>query len=313
MSVQSVLTNLFLRWQFKPKPGARLNVDVVRAGIQKRAALNARPPKDISRQAVAPQWDRGLCPAEWLSTLEPQYTVLYFHGGGYFFCGLDTHRPIGAYLARTANARLLSVDYRMAPEHPFPAAVDDAVAWYRELLRQGVAPENLVVAGDSAGGGLTLACLLAARDQGLPMPAGALLFSPWVDLACAGETYQTLARADVMFTPDALPQAAALYLNGRSPKEPLASPLYADLRGLPPLHIFASRHEILLADATRLHERARAAGVSSELSLRSRLPHVWPTMVMLPEARESLRESATFIHRVCVPAQAVGAAALRAA
>lgn len=298
MSIQSFVTNLVLRHQFKRAGQGELNVPKARHMVDKMADRYPPPPKEIVHTPVAADASRGLSPAEWLSVAKPTRTVLYFHGGGYFFCSLKTHRPVCAYLARTGNARVLSVDYRMAPEHVYPAAVDDAVAWWKELLRQGIQPQEVVFAGDSAGGGLALACMVAAREQGLPMPAGAVLFSPWTDLSCSGETMRTLAKADVMFNPDSLPQAAALYLAGRPATTPLASPLFADLKGLPPLMIHASRHEILLADSTRLHERAKQQGVISELHLRSRLPHVWPTMLLLPEARQTLKECGEFIARV---------------
>ncbi len=297
MSIQSFVVNQVLRFTFKPKRGTPLNVTAARKKMAQAARRNPPVPKDVRHVPVPASAASGLCAAEWLSVERPLRTVLYFHGGGYFFCGLDTHRPVCSYLARVAQAQVLSVDYRMAPEHVFPAAVDDAVAWYAALLQQGVSPANITIAGDSAGGGLAVACLLAARERGLPMPAAALLFSPWVDLACSGETMRTLANADVMFQPELLPQAAALYVGDTPLTEPLASPLYADLRGLPPMLIHASRHEILLSDSTRLHERAQAAGVSSQLLLRDRMPHVWPTMVMLPEARQSLKESARFMEQ----------------
>lgn len=297
MSIQSFLVNQFLRLTFKPKRGVPLNVQGARHKMAKAARRNPPVPKDIEHAPVAASPANGLCPAEWLRCERPLRTVLYFHGGGYFFCGLDTHRPVCAYIARVAHAQVLSVDYRMAPEHVFPAAVDDAVTWYAALLKQGIPPSNITIAGDSAGGGLAVACMLAARERGLPLPAAAVLFSPWVDLACSGETMRTLADVDVMFQPDLLPQAAALYVGDKPLTEPLASPLYADLRGLPPMLIHASRHEILLADSTRLHERAQAAGVKSQLLLRDRMPHVWPTMVLLPEARQSLKESAQFMEQ----------------
>jgi acetyl esterase/lipase len=296
MSIQSFITNLVLRHQFKRQGRGPLDVQKARHLVSKMAKRYPPPPKSIAHTPVPAQ--NALCAAEWLSVANPQHTVLYFHGGGYFFCGLDTHRPTCAYLARTAQARVLSVDYRMAPEHVFPAAVDDAVAWWQELLRQGTDPRTVVFAGDSAGGGLALACMVAARDKGLPMPAGAILFSPWTDLTCSGETMKTLADADVMFNPESLPQAAALYLAGKPTTTPLASPLFANLKGLPSLMIHASRHEILLADSTRLHERAMAQGVTSELHLRAKMPHVWPTMLMLPEARQTLKECGEFVARV---------------
>ena len=298
MSIQATIANMVLRWQFKRKGRGPIVVAKVRHVVNKGAERYPPPPAEIKHTPVAAQSASGLCAAEWLSVADPKKTVLYFHGGGYFFCGLTTHRPACAYLAKSAQARVLSVDYRMAPEHIFPAAVDDAVAWWKELLAQGISPKSVVFAGDSAGGGLALACLVASRDQGLPMPAGAVLFSPWTDLSCSGETMTTLSDADVMFNPESLPQAADFYLAGQSPTHPLASPLFADLKGLPPLMIHASRHEILLSDSTRLHDRAQQHGVHSEIHLRAKLPHVWPTMVMLPEGRQSLKESAQFINRV---------------
>lgn len=298
MSIQAVLTNLVLRWQFKRAGKGPLNVGKARHMVSKMAKRYPAPPKGVSHTPVPAQAAASLCAAEWLSVAQPRRTVLYFHGGGYFFCGLETHRPTCAYLAKTADARVLSVDYRLAPENVFPAAVDDAVAWWKALLGQGTLPQDVVFAGDSAGGGLALACMLAARDQGLPMPAGAVLFSPWTDLSCSGETMKTLADADVMFNPESLPEAAALYLAGKPTQTPLASPLFADLRGLPPLMVHASTHEILLSDSTRLHERAKAQGVVSELHLKAKMPHVWPTMVMLPEARATLKQCGDFIARI---------------
>jgi monoterpene epsilon-lactone hydrolase len=298
MSIQAVIANMVLRWQFKRKGRGPIDVHKVRHVINKAAKRYPAPPADIKHTPVAAKGASGLCAAEWLSVAKPQRTVLYFHGGGYFFCGLETHRPACAYLARTAQAQVLSIDYRMAPENIFPAAVDDAVAWWKELINQGIAPQSVVFAGDSAGGGLALACMLAAREQGLPMPAGCLLFSPWTDLSCSGETMKTLSDADVMFNPESLPEAARFYLAGQSATHPLASPLFADLKGLPPLMIHASEHEILLADSTRLHDRARQQGVQSEIHLKRKMPHVWPTMVMLPEGRQSLKESGQFVARV---------------
>ena len=295
MSIQAVITNLVLRWQFKRAGRGPLNVQKARHEVNKMAKRYPPPPKEIKHTPVAAQPAQGLCPAEWLGVAAPKRTVLYFHGGGYFFCGLETHRPTCAYLARTAQAQVLSVDYRMAPEHVFPAAVDDALAWWKALLAQGTDPRSVVFAGDSAGGGLATACMLAAKAQGVPLPAAAVLFSPWSDLSCSGETMKTKADVDVMFNPESLPEAAALYLAGQPATTPLASPLFGDLSGLPPLLIYASEHEILLADSTRLHERATAQGVKSTLRLKAKMPHVWPTMLMLPEARQTLKECGEFI------------------
>lgn len=299
MSVQSVMAGLFMKAFVKggTKP-MTLDYKKVRKQVGKLISRSPAVPKDITHTPVAADGDKGLCPAEWLSVAQPKRTVLYFHGGGYFFCGLETHRAAAGYLARKAQARVLSVDYRMAPEHPCPAAVEDAVAWWRALLAQGTPASDVVFAGDSAGGGLALACMLSAREQGLPMPAGALLFSPWVDLSCSGESMRTMAKADMMFNPYLLPQASTLYLQGRPAQDPLASPLFGDLTGLPPLQIFASEHEILLSDSTRLHDKAKAAGVKSALFTRPRMPHVWPIMLPLPEAREDMAKAGQFIAQV---------------
>jgi monoterpene epsilon-lactone hydrolase len=298
MSIQSTIANLVLRWQFKNGAKGPINVAFARKKVDKLAERYPPPPKEISHTSVPANAAKGLCPAEWLSVANPKRTVLYFHGGGYFFCSLSTHRPTCAYLARTAEAQVLSVDYRMAPENPFPAAVDDAVAWWKALLAQGLSPSEVVFSGDSAGGGLALACMLAARDQGLPMPAGALLFSPWTDLTCSGETMRTKAKVDVMFNAEALPEAASFYVKPQDLKNPLASPLFGDLTGLPEMLIFASNHEILLSDSIRLHEKAQRQGVKSTLIQRDKLPHVWPTMLMLPEARRDLKISGEFVTRV---------------
>ncbi len=294
MSIQAFLTRWYLRSQFKPQPGTHVSVDEARQGMARMSRWQVPLPKGVHLKSVPADAAALLCPAEWLSVQAPQRTVLYFHGGGYFSCGLDTHRPVVAAISRRAQARVLSVDYRLAPEHPCPAAVEDALAWYRDVLSDTPAAQ-IVLAGDSAGGGLVVACLQAALQQGLPMPAGAVLFSPWVDLASTGESVQAQARTDVMFNPENLVDAAQFYLAGRSATDPVASPLYGDMEGLPALLIFASQSEILLSDATRLHDKAQAAGVTSQLVLQPNMPHVWPIMVMLPEAKASLRQVAAFM------------------
>lgn len=298
MSIQATLTGWFLRLTFKRETRGVINVQRARQMVQKMAQRNPPIPKVVSHQPIAANSASGLCAAEWLQAPNSDVTVVYFHGGGYFFCSLESHRPVCAYLAKIGPLKVLSVDYRMAPEHVFPAAVDDGVAWWKALLAQGIDPKKVVFGGDSAGGGLTLATLIAARDQGLPMPAGAFLFSPWADLSCSGETMKTQAKADVMFDPAALPQAAAFYLAGKPTTTPLASPLFADLAGLPPLMIHASEHEVLLDDSRRVHAKAQSQGVKSELHLKPKMPHVWPTMVLLPEARDSLKQTLAFIQRV---------------
>ena len=202
-------------------------------------------------------------------------TLLYFHGGGYVVGSTVSHRHIVARIALAAKARVLSVDYALAPENPFPAAVKDAVKAYRWLLDQGQKPEQIALAGDSAGGGLAAATLLAVREEGLPLPAGAALISPWSDLTCATGSYETRAEADPMIMPEGIRELANVYLTGADPRDPLASPNFGNLAGLPPLLIQVGDDEVLLDDSRNLAARAREAGVDVELEVAPDMFHVW--------------------------------------
>jgi len=202
-------------------------------------------------------------------------TLLYFHGGGYVVGSTVSHRHIVSRIALAAKARVLSVDYALAPENPFPAAVKDAVKAYRWLLDQGQKPEQIALAGDSAGGGLAAATLLAAREEGLPLPAGAALISPWSDLTCATGSYETRAEADPMIMPEGIRELANIYLTGADPRDPLASPNFGNLAGLPPLLIQVGDDEVLLDDSRNLAARAREAGVDVDLEVAPDMFHVW--------------------------------------
>jgi len=254
----------------------------------------------------------GGVPGEWVeafSEAQPDAkanakpVLLYLHGGGYFACSAESHRPITVAFARE-GFRVLAPDYRLAPENPFPAAVDDAFASYRGLLGEGYTPDRIVAAGDSAGGGLTMSLLLALRAAGLPLPAGAVLFSPWTDLAATGESIRTNADRCAMFHGPDIAASARYYIGETDPRNPLASSIYADLTGLPPLLFHVGADEVLLDDSTRLAERARAAGVKVEIKIWPVVPHAWQLAPhKIPEARQSLRESATFL-RGLVPQDA---------
>jgi acetyl esterase/lipase len=278
----------------------------LRDRLNRLALRFAGKPKGVSVEKV----DISGMAAEWL-TPETVHggTLLYLHGGGYIICGPDTHRPMVATLARRAGARALVIDYRLAPEHPFPAAVEDACKAYRWLIAQGVAPESITVAGDSAGGGLTLALLLSLRNAGDPMPAGAALLSPWTDLAMSGWTHVTHAKLDPMLSVEGALLAARHYLQGALPTDPLASPLYGEFGGLPPLLIHVGEREILLDDSVRLAERARAAGVSVEIKTWQGMPHVFQAFGFLPEARAALAEIGDFLTARMNPATAARKAA----
>jgi acetyl esterase/lipase len=202
-------------------------------------------------------------------------------------------------LATRAKARVFSLDYRLAPENRFPAALDDALAAYRQLLADGVAPESIVIAGDSAGGGLALATLIALRDANEPLPAGGLLFSPWTDLAATGASIQRNDGADPMFQGASISRAAQLYLGDTPATHPYASPLYADMSGLPPLFMQVGSTEVLLDDSRRVADKARHAGVDVDFSIWPKMPHVWQMwMPFLPEARRALDLAGRFVQRV---------------
>lgn len=222
--------------------------------------------------------------------------LLYLHGGAYVVGGSQSYRGHAGEMGRAAGVAAYVVDYRLAPEHPCPAAVEDGVAAYRALLDQGLKASRIVIAGDSAGGGLTIATLVAARDAGLPMPAAAFVISPWVDLACAGASMKTKAAADPSLTEKGLKVAAAHYLAGQAANTPLASPIHADLTGLPPLLIQVGSAEILLDDAVRLAGAAGAAGVAVRLEVWPDMIHDWHLFAfMLGAGRRAVVEAGAFL------------------
>nr|WP_257018847.1 alpha/beta hydrolase [Streptomyces sp. TLI_235] len=222
--------------------------------------------------------------------------VLYFHGGGYAMGSAAASAGLASDLARCAGCRIVSVDYRLAPEHPFPAAPQDALAAYRALLDSGVPADRIALAGESAGAGLALAALAAMAAEGLPRPASAALFSPWVDLTMSGASMTGKAAADPALTPRALHRRVVDYLGAGDPAHPLASPLFADLAGLPPLLVQAGSHEILLDDATRLAARAAAADVDVTLQVTPGVPHVFQGFAhLLDEGAAALAAAGSFL------------------
>ena len=239
----------------------------------------------------------GGVPSERLTpaTIRTGDAVLYLHGGGYCIGSPRSHRHLAAAIGAAATATVVLPDYRLAPEHPFPAAVDDAVAVYRALLAEGIAPSRIVVAGDSAGGGLTVATLIALRDAGVPLPAAGVCLSPWVDLTCSARSYETRASADPIVRRESVGEMARAYLAGRDPRTPLASPLFADLSGLPPLLVQVGSDEVLVDDAAQLAERAKAAGVPTTLEVWDAMVHVWPWfLTMLDEAATAVDAIGSF-------------------
>ena len=236
-------------------------------------------------------------PAEWVAASDAgNGAILYLHGGGYVTGSVISHRGMAANLSRSSGCRVLTIDYRLAPEHKHPAQVEDAHTAYRWMLNNGVDASSLVVAGDSAGGGLTVATLLAAREAGDPMAAAGVCMSPWVDMEVIGESMTTKAGADPMVQREGILDMATHFLGDGDRRDPLAAPLHADLSGLPPLLIIVGTSETLLDDAVRLHEKAEAARVDSTLEIWEDMIHIWPWFApFLPEGQQAMEQMGDFI------------------
>ncbi|HUE39333.1 MAG TPA: alpha/beta hydrolase [Candidatus Binatia bacterium] len=244
--------------------------------------------------------DAGGVKAEWITApgAAADRVILYFHGGGYVLGSIHSHRDMCERLSRAAQARVLALDYRLAPEHPFPAPVEDARAAYRWLLKQGLSPKRIAFAGDSAGGGLTFAALLALKQHGDPMPACAAPLSPWVDLEGLGESMTTRSAMDPMVQKPMILQMAQTYLGGASARDPLAAPLYGDLAGLPPLLIQVGARETLHDDAVRMAQKAKKAGVEVELDVWEGQIHVWQIFAnRLDEGEKAIQKIGAFAHK----------------
>lgn len=237
---------------------------------------------------------------EWIVPPEaPQDRIIfYIHGGGYVSCSAATHRPITTTLARLSRFRVFSINYRRAPEHRFPAALDDAIAAYRWLLNQGIELNKIAIAGDSAGGGLVLATILRARDENLPLPACAVCFSPWTDMTGESETIQSNNGLCALFRPENTHEFGSAYLGDTSSREPYASPVFAELNNLPPVLLQVGSTELLLDDSRRIHNKIQAAGGVSRLEIFDDVPHCWQMLDgIVPEARTALRQASDFIRK----------------
>ncbi|HEX4720800.1 MAG TPA: alpha/beta hydrolase [Thermoleophilaceae bacterium] len=278
-----------------------------------RELLSAQPlPADVTVTAGA----LGGVPTAEITVdgIEPRNVVLYFHGGVYVMGEAALAADLASQIGRRAQARAISVDYRLAPEHPFPAAVDDALAAYEGLLDDGIAPSSIVFAGESAGGGLAVATLVNARDHGLPLPAAALVMSPMTDLTLAGASMETRRDDDPLLSPEALQARIADYTAGQDAALGLISPLFADLTGLPPLIIQAGTHEVLLDDALRLAERAAGADVEVTLDITPGVPHVFQAYhPILDEAAAALDRAGQFLSAHLAGADQAAEGAARAA
>jgi acetyl esterase/lipase len=295
ISLRARLARLAFRFLMKRSEGD-LSVDDIRRRFARMERLTPPPPRGTRTRTV----DAGGVPGELVETRasRPDRHLLYLHGGAYALGSPRLYRHFTWRMANAARARVLVADYRLAPEHPFPAALDDAVAAWRWLLGAGAAPAGMAIAGDSAGGGLALAAMLKLRDDGLPLPAAAVAMSPWTDLALTAPSLRLNATADPMLIAADVPRFAAAYLGRADPRDPYASPLYGDPHGLAPTLIQAGSDEILRDDSVRMAEVMRAAGCTVELQVWPKMPHTWQLLApVLPEARAAIAEIARFLDR----------------
>ncbi|MBV8167943.1 MAG: alpha/beta hydrolase [Alphaproteobacteria bacterium] len=292
MSLENRLISWALRRWIKP-------LSLREQSIAESRALTSRVPWGAK---LARGWHiRAAGNGEWIEPVATDHParrrhILYLHGGGFTTMSARTHRALTSRLAVWSGASLFALDYRLAPEHRFPAALEDAVTAYHDVIAAGAAPSRIAVAGDSAGGGLALALLVALRDQGDELPAAAVLFSPWTDLAGTGATLASNDTADIMHFGSWVAQQGRHYLGDTPPTHPLASPVYADLSGLPPLLIQVGDSEVLLDDSRRVFENAKAVGIDAILRIWPSVAHGWQLFApILPEGRAALREASAFI------------------
>ena len=290
-SIRSQLLAKFLRMTVKRKFATSGDLVKERDGMDKMSAMSIKGERGLLATL-------GGVPGEWHEAQfgSKETVVLYLHGGGYVLGSPTSHQGLAGLLANLAQARVFVLDYRLAPEAPFPAALDDAVAAYKALLDDGERPEKIVIAGDSAGGGLTISLMNALKAQGIPLPAAGVCLSPWVDLSFSGDSMQTNAKADSILCKQSLSWLGGQYLGDIAENDPQVSPLFADLNGLPPLLIQVGSDEVLLDDAVRLNKFAKKAGVDSTLEVWHGQVHVWQLMSrLIPEARQALHVVGTFI------------------
>jgi epsilon-lactone hydrolase len=288
------------RWLLKHRGRNDVTIEQKRRRAAMAARLVPKPPAGTQTLAV----DAGGVMADRVSTAlsESCRHILFLHGGGFIVGSPALYRHVTWRIASAACARVLCVDYRLAPEHPFPAALDDAITAYRWLLAEGAKAQRIVVMGDSAGGGLALSLLLRLRDEGIPLPAAAVALSPWTDLALTGLSFKLNASADPLISTEQARHFVDYYLAGADPRSPYASPLYGEPAGLPPTIIQVGSDEVLRDDAVRMADRMRAAGCQVELEIWPRMPHVWHLFApVMPEARQAIERIGAFVAEAIKP------------
>jgi monoterpene epsilon-lactone hydrolase len=293
-SIRSRIFYLLLKYQTS-KADKNVTLQQRRMALEDRARGLPMPPHVHVQQTTV-----GNIPAEWLRPVgtTDNRVVLYLHGGAYTMGSCTTHRALASRIAIASETSVLQPEYRLAPEYPFPAALQDGMAVYRWLIDYGISPQKMVVAGDSAGGGLALALTVLLRDKDVPLPAAIACLSPWADLELTGESLTTRAKVDPICSLEESKFHATHYVGKNDPRAPLISPIYADLNGLPPTLIQVGDREILLSDAIRLIERARKDGVDAELEVWDGMWHVWHLLARyVPEGQQAVDKIGAFIRK----------------
>jgi len=271
-----------------------MSIEEYRALTDNNSRFSPPIPKDVD----VDRFEIDGLAAAWIAPADAgaDKVILHFHGGGYVIGGINAHIMMCVPMARSINMKILLTAYRVAPEHPFPMALEDGIKMYRWLLEQGYRSNDIIISGDSAGGGLALAITLSLRGNNEPLPVAAILISPWTDLTLSGESHITNADSDVVLTMDVLKEWASAYTYESNWRNPLVSPIYADFHGFPPLFIQVSDDEILLDDAKALAEKAQTDGVDVTLKIWSGLWHVWHTAgTMIPESKKTYDEIGQFL------------------
>jgi epsilon-lactone hydrolase len=294
MSLRAELVRFCLPWFMRPRSPSDIQIEDVRRRVARFAHLVPPPPRGTELMVV----DAGGVKAERIATLRslPNRYVLYLHGGAYVLGFPALFRDFTWRIADVTGARVLCIDYRLAPEHPFPAAIEDVTAAYRWLIAECAEPRHVAFLGDSSGGGLALASMMRLRDAGSPLPAAAVVLSPWTDLALTGQSLTDYGFSDPMVPVELMPRAVELYLAGADPRSPYASPLYGDPASLPPTLIHVGSEEALRDDAVRMAQRLRAGGCEIELEVWPRMFHVWHMFArILPEARTAIARIGAFL------------------
>jgi len=288
-----VVRELLSQQKRAAQAGAQQTIEEQRRGLEAMGEMIPfAPDVTVDKTSV------GRIPGEWVAAPSAvgNRVFLYLHGGAYYMGSCASHRDLAARLSRATASRVLVIEYRLAPEHLFPAAVEDAVAAYRALLDSGVNADRIVIGGDSAGGGLTMATLLTLRDEGDPLPAAAVLLSPWTDLEGTGDSMETRAAFDPWLDPTGIRAAAKIYIRDLDPRHPLVSPIYGDLHGLPSMLVHVGRDECLLDDSVRLVDRAQVADVDVTLKIWDDMWHVFQSFAAkVPEGQQAIEEIGEYV------------------